>query len=432
MMRRLTLAVTFTLLLPGYVLCDEWSVKGNVNQSIAYDDNVFMTPDRACAQGDEFSCPQDSFKYVINPLLTMQHRTDNTDVSAHASYGTQIYTDIEGFDQDFQSYGLNGLYKTEKIDWGLNWNYAITPTRNTAVQTSNIFNNNSSQNSWSVSPQATIRIDDIDSLIITPSYSETTFDKVPGSQNNNFFNDNQSYNINLAWQRLWSERYVSGLSFFYNKFDSQVQRNATDTNGRILRDNRGRIIVENTPSTFDNFGINLSNTYLLSDNWKVAAILGGRYTETEIGNLSDTSFGFLADARADYTGENYSAGLYFNRGLLPSSFGQLQEQTSVGLNFTYNIWETLSTNLNFNYQESTIVNSRFNNILRNSIGNRTNFVIEPSVSWRFAEDWTLGGSYRYRFQDIQDGTGTIFNGEADSNLFMISINYNWQGVSISK
>lgn len=423
MMHRLALAVVISLLSPGYALCDEWSVKGNVNQNIAYDDNVFMTPDRPCVQNDEFSCPKDSFKYVINPLLTMQHRTDKSDVSAHASYGTQIYTDIEGFDQNFQNYGVNGLYKTERVDWGLNWNYAITPTRNSASQLSGRFNDNSNQNTWSVSPYATYKIDDKDSINLTPSYSETTYDTDPNNTtnpNSNFFQDSKNYSINLAWQRLWSERYLSGVSFFYNRFDSQV----------LVNNGPG---VSVASSTFDNFGINISNTYLISDNWKIAAILGGRYTKSKIASIDNsTTFGFLADMNLDYTAENYTAGLHFNRALNPSSFGQLQEQTSIGLNFNYKILEHLSTNLTFNYQESTVVASQLDDRLANNIGDRTYFVIEPSVNWQFANDWTLGGSYRYRFQDIQDGNVANFTGEADSNLFMISINYNWQGISLTK
>jgi hypothetical protein len=423
MMRRLTPVVALILLMPGFVRSDEWSVKGSVDQSLAYDDNVLMASDASCDPQVRNSCPRDSFKYMIIPVLAFQHRTDASDVSAHASYGTQLYTDIPELDQNFQTYGVNGAYNTEKIDWGLNWNYSITPTRNTASVDNGIFGNNSDRNSWSVSPSATYKIDEIDSISLTPSYTETTFDKSstnPSDPSNNFFNDSRNYEINLAWQRLWSERYLSGVSFFYSKFDSQVQVQG------------GQGIILASPSSFDNFGINFSNTYMIADNWKLSAVVGGRYTESDIGGVTSTSFGFLADASVNYTGENYTAGLHFMRGLIPSSFGQLQEQTSVGLNFNYKILEKLSSNLNFNYQESTLVNDGSGATIVSSIGNRTSFVIEPSVSWQFARDWSLGGSYRYRFQDNQGGGAGAFAGEADSNLFMISINYNWQGINVSK
>ncbi|CAG7856680.1 hypothetical protein MCAMS1_01256 [biofilm metagenome] len=414
-----------SLFLSGYALCDEWSLKANVDQNLGYDDNVCMLPDNAtgnvlCGQGRQ----RGSFKYMITPVLTFQHRTDTSNVSAHAIYGTQMYTDIPGFDQDFQSYGINSVYNTETIDWGLDWNYSITPTRNTAATESGRFDNRSDRNSWSISPTATFKLDEVNSFIVTPSYSETFFDKTAGDPGNNFFNDNKNYAINMAWQHLWSERFLSGVSFFYNRFESQIQVNDVDENGQP--------IVSTLPSAFDNFGINFANTYLISDNWKLTAVVGGRYTESEIGDERDTNIGFLADTSISYTGENFTAGLNFMRGLTPSTFGQLQEQTSVGLNFSYKVLEKLSTGLNFNYQESTttgFVPNSFNNF-----GNRTNFVIEPSVSWQFARDWTLGGSYRYRFQDVDQQGGVIglFAGEADSNLFMISINYNWQGISVSK
>ncbi len=402
----LPIPIGLCLFLPVHSQGAEWSLKGSVDQNLSYDDNVFMQVN-----------PQRSFKYMIIPVLTFQHKTDVSEVNANASYGTQLYTDIEGFDQDIQNYGLRGLYKTERFDWGLTSSFSVTPTRNTAVQNSGVFNNKSESNTWSVSPSVSYKLNDIDSIILSPSYSETTFTASgsatanPGAFNNNF-NNYSAANVNLAWQRLWSERYISAVGLFYSRYDSQPPVNAQGGAAAL-------------PTSFDSVGINFSNTYLWSDNWKLIGTIGGRHTESTTGSTSGSSLGYLADASVNYTGEQLTSGLHFNRSLTPSNLGRLQEQTSVDLNFNYQILERLSTLFTASYQESTFVNSV-------DSSTRKNLVFQPSINWRIAPEWSLGGSYRYRLQDGLISNNNIINGEADSNLFMVTINYNWQGLRLSR
>jgi hypothetical protein len=385
------------LLIPGFSQGAEWSLKGSVDQSLSYDDNVRMQAN-----------PQGSFRYRIVPVLTFLHKTDVSEIKANATYGTQVYTDIPQFDQDIQNYGLSGLYKTERFEWGVASNFSVTPSRNTAVQDSGDFSNNSDRTHWSVSPSVSYRIDEVNNLILSPSYSESTFSSGTDSANNSNFRNNTTYNISLAWQRVWTERYLSALNLFYSNFDSPGNTNAGLASS----------------STFDSVGINLSNDYLWSENLKLQGTVGVRHTESNANGVSSSSFGFLANVGANYTGENFSSGINFSRSLTPSNQGQLQEQTGVGLNFRYKIAERLSTSFNIHYQESTNVNAI-------NTATRTNLVLEPAIHWQLAPEWSLGGSYRYRTQDRGD-VNNLGDITADSNLFMLSIDYNWQGLTLSR
>jgi hypothetical protein len=392
------------LLLPALSQGAEWSLKGSVDQSLSYNDNVFM----------QSNGPQASFQYRILPVLTLLHKTDVSEIHANALYGTQIYTDIQNQDQDIQNYSFGGLYKTERLDWGLSTNLSVTPTRNTGFQ-NGVFNTNSATTTWSVSPSVSYKIDEINSLILTPTYSETTFSGSGSPSNqelNNNFSNNTFINVNLAWQRLWTERYTSAVSLFYSNFDTQRQQ----------------VVGPAIPSSFDSVGINFSNTYLWSENWKLMATVGGRHTESNTGAFSSSSFGFLADVGVNYTGENLSSGIHFSRSLTPSNQGQLQEQTGVGLNFNYQIIERLSANFTTDFQQSTLVNTT------TSQPTRENISVHPSLQWMVTPDWTLIGSYQYSTQKgtTNFGGNPTFNGVADSNVFMLSVNYNWQGFKLSK
>jgi hypothetical protein len=407
------LGVSF--LLPALSQAAEWSLIGSVDQSLSYDDNVLML-----SEGQAIDGSRGSFQYRIIPVLTFLHKTDVSEIHADALYGTQIYTDIEGLDQDIQNYGVGGTYRTQRFDWNFSANYSITPSRNTAIQNSGVFNTNSDSTTWSVSPSVSYKINAINSLILSPSYSETSFSASPATTNqgvfNNNFNNSKTTTIDLAWRRLWSENYSSAVSLFYSMFESQQP---TLTNQNSL-----------APSRFDSVGINFSNDYSWSKNLRFTGTVGGRHTESTIGSDSSDSFGFLADVGANYTRELFSTGLHFNRALIPSNLGQLQEQSSVSFYFNYKIIERLSSAFSISYQESTSVDS----INSSDSSNRKNLVLQPSITWQVAPEWTLGSSYRYRFQDgrLSDNSIDTISGEADSNLFMITLNYRWQGLRASR
>ena len=388
------------LLLLGNVRAAEWSLKGNVNQSIGYDDNVEMLPTNL----------QGSFKYMIVPVLTFAHKTDYSEVSANAIYGTQVYTEIPELNQDIQNYSLSGVYKTKMIDWGLSSSYSITPTRNTAVQSSGVFNNNSSSNTWTISPSMSYKIDLVNSLILTPSYSETTFTDSGQAVNSDSigFVDNTTFNVNLGWQRIWSERYVSTVSWFYFNYEPQQKTNNSSSD-------------QPQDSQFDSVGMNFSNDYKWSENWKLEGTVGFRHTESSFNGGNNSSLGFLTNVGVSYTDEKFSSGIYFNRSLIPSNQGQLQELSSVHLNMGYKILEQLSASFSAGYQDSTLIDSI-------SPSSRANFVLEPSLNWQMSQDWTLSASYRYRSQEGDLQSNDFNNGTAVSNLFQISINYNWQGL----
>lgn len=381
------------LLLPGFVLCAEWSLKSSIDQFLGYDTNVRMQEQ---AQG--------SFFYKIIPVLTLSHKTDFSEIKADALYGTQIYTDVTGFDQDIQNYTLSGTYKTQQIDWGLVLNHSATPQRNNALQNSGAFASNSVNITQSVSPSLTYHVNEINSLILTPSYSTTSF----SNADINTFRNYENLTINLAWQHAWTERYSTSLSPFYSKFKS----NGTSALSSI---------------NYSSYGINFSNSYNLSEQWQLSGTVGIRQTDTSGSSTNSSSQGFLADLSANYTGDNISSGVSFRRSLAPSSFGRLQEQTDLSWTINYKIAERLSTNFNIYYLESTQVNL-------NTQGTRKNIVIQPGINWNISPEWTLSGSYRYRSQDRnQDDSGNIVgNNFAESHLIMFTINYKWQGLSISR
>ncbi len=388
------------LCLPGVAQSAQWSLKGTIDQFLGYDSNVRM---QEKAEG--------SFHYKLIPVLSFIHKTDATEVKANAMYGTQIYTDIIGLDQDIQNYDINGIYKTQQFDWGLALSHSATPTRNNADQSSGNFGASSINTTQTVSPSLTYRLSELDTLSFTPSYSVTTFTNADAASFRNY----NTLNLNLAWQRQWTERYSTTVSGFYSNFESEQNRTLSNS------------------SSFDSYGINFGNNYLVSQNWTLNGTIGIRRTDSQSGlgvgstPSTDSSLGFLANLTADYKADNYNSGVYFERSLSPSNQGQLQEQTSVGWYLNYRITERLSADFNIHYLDSTKIN-QIDQVTRENI------VLQPGVKWQITPEWTIGGSYRYRTQNSnEDNFGNPgASRSAESHLIMLTINYNWQGLSIAR
>lgn len=372
----------------------EWSLNAEVKQDIGYDDNVRMLVD-----------PQASFLYQITPVLNFFHKTSVSELTASVSYGYQHFFDISELNRDFQKYGLAGNYQMERITWALASSYHVTPSRDSAEQDSGDFALDSEKTSRSITPSVTYQVTQLDSLNFSPSYSDATY-------STDDFSDYENKALNLAWSRKWTERYTSSLSVFYSKYEST--RNS---------------VIDGISTSSDSFGINFSSTYLLSEKWKIFGTLGGRVTESDtdfisitgINSINNTSQGFLLDAGFDYSGESLSALFNVNRSLIPSSQGQLNEQSRVNLDLNYQITERLSAAMLSSYQESESTSTR------NVSGTRKNLTIQPSVRWKLSPDWVLSTSYRYRYQQ-RPGEEKA----ADSNSIMLSIDYNWQGFSIAR
>lgn len=383
----------------------EWSLNAAIKQDIGYDDNVRMSS----------KDPQSSFLYHLTPVVNFSHRTPVSDLSANASYGYQHFFDISELNRDFQNYGIVGQYRMERISWALASTLSIAPARDSAEEDSGVFGVDAEKTNRTINPSVTYQLTQLDSLNFAPSYSDASY-------STDDFSDSVNMGLNLGWTRNWTERYSSSLSIFYSNFKSS--RNSS---------------INGLETTSDSIGINLSSSYLLSEKWDIYGTIGGRVTESDtdfitiLGKNSiknKTKAGFLLDAGFNYNGESLSAQFNVNRSLVPSSQGQLNEQSRISLNLDYQITERLSVGMLSSYQESesaSLDGQTESSSLDEQLNNRKNLTIQPSLSWKLNPDWALSTSYRYRYQDRSGNEKA-----ADSNSVMLSINYQWPGLSIAR
>ncbi len=385
------LYVLFSILFLPLVKAAEWKVDATVKQNLSFDDNVRMSEN-----------PKGSFIYKLIPTANFSYKTETVGIDASITYGIQRFLSIKELDRNFQKYSLNSYYATERSNWGLNLLLSMTPARDSATQDSGDFDTNAEKLTRAIAPFFSYNLTELDTLSLSPSYSKTSF-----SSDN--FSDHENSNITLGWKHQWTTRYSNSISLFYSRFDSI---------------SLGNNLTRKTKS--DSYGANLSSTYWWTENLKISSTWGVRMTSSEntLGSnlIKSGGFGFLSDTEIKYRGENYLVNFNFSRSLVPSNRGSLNEQNRISLNLNYDLSKRLSTRVRGSYQSSKSASSN-----SNETRTRENLLLQSSLNWKMARDWTISASYRYRQQD----RGTE-NSKAASNSFMLSINYNWQGLRIAR
>ncbi len=392
-LKQIASILVFTVINTSQVKSDEWKVDADVHQDISYDDNVTMRENA-----------ESSGIYRISPTVTLSHKTQVSEVSASATFGLQRFFDLPELDREDQTYGLAGKYATKNTFWNVTSYYSLTPSRDTAELQSGDFGTDSEMATFYLAPSFTYLLTDRDRLRLSYQYNNTAY-----STNN--FSDFEDNRINLSWSRVWTERLSTGFDVFYSNYDAS---------------NTGRLNANHTIS--DSFGLNISSSYLLSEKWKLNGKIGGRYTLSEVtphGGLSTEkgSLGFLIDSGIVYTGESLLAKLNIKQSLVPTAQGQLDEQSRFSLGLQYNLSDRLFLVLDTSYQTSESVDE-------SSSTDRTNYNFSPSINWKLSPDWTLSTDYRFRYQ--KRAFGSNFDESANSNLYMLSVNYDWQGMSIAR
>lgn len=372
----------------------EWGMDAGINQKFSYNDNVRMLEDK-----------KGSFIYQFIPVLNAHYATQRSRIEASASYGVQVYETIPELNRGVQNYSLMTSHQTERVLYSLSTKYGKEPARNSADTDSGNFATNADRTSWSVQPGLVYRLTPRDSLSLQGSYGQTSYSKSEQDDKDEF-GDNRSIIFDLGWKRRWTERYSGAVSVMYYRHESEPT---------LLS------IVS------DSYGINFSHNYFFSKKWQLLIDLGYRYTDTVNTGLNmvreSGSHGFLTDSSLTYIGEDLVTSLSVQQSLIPDGEGQLNQQSGVSLAIDYQITDRLSTALETSY----LYNKPIGGEREGSDDDRQNITFTPSVSYQLSPDWIISGSYSFH-QQVEKSRNYV----SDSNTYMVTLGYNWQGLKLSR
>ncbi len=387
----------------------EWVLNGTVEQQLHYDDNIVLNTRKEPAVG-----------YILTPGLQATRKTNVLDIAFTGQGDIRRYDDSR-WDCNNYTLGSNNDYRTKRSVFSLKGGYSVNCSYSQQIEDTGIILPNIESMNYQVAPSWTWQWTPRNQLTLNASYAKTSFSSLQGSVGSNadnIFSGNNTYAINLGGKHQWSRRLSLNGELNY----ANVQFTGLNA------------------STQDQFGFQLGADYAISALWEVSIGGGPLWVDTQRSSDDMTSrqngslsLGNNAIIRLNYSGQQTQFSTGFSNTVTPSAIGQTLQTSSIYANYSYSLTQNILLDITSNYSQSKSIDGKSSD---NSIGqfNRNYFTVAPGIAWKLAKNWQLKGSYVYRWQDFQqDNTFQQVNvGTSESNAVMLSLDYSWDGIRISR
>lgn len=365
----------------------EWSLSGGLNPSLEYDDNIFMRESNKV--GD--------YHASMIPTLKLAYETDNAEASLSTGYVMERYHTSSYLDNDDPFFKLNTAYKTQRSTWGLGLKFSESSSRNDAADDTGDFETNSTSTTKSISPSFSYQLTERDSLSLSTSYSEKTYSTTD-------FSDSKNRSVSSHWQHQFTERFNGGVSL-------------------SASNNKSTGLLELTDD--DTYNLSLTSNYNISEIWSIDGSIGINHLNSQQTNLlgatdKTKSTGPSSSINVSYKTDINQANLSISRSISPSSTGDVNEQDKVSVGWSRSLNERLTAGIRGSYQETS-------SAIDNDSNDRENISISPSINWQYSPDSTFSLSYNYRQQKE-----SALNTNVSSHAIMLTFNYNWHGINVSR
>ena len=401
-------------------LADSWNTKANASVSWNYNDNPTLRPadsplkreatsyGRARATAVlEYASP--TLAIEIAPRVTRTYYPNKEDKDLES---TNIYLDTLT-EYNLQRNSLDLLFDYSRV--GL-----LTDE----------FGDGSPDDPGTGAPGANFRVDDnVQRYDISPEWTHQLGEKNQVSVGLVFFGsdyklektnraDNQNKQIQISYNHNLNNRMGFGITVLGRRFESEKLAPIP-------------IIDINLKNSSDSIGVTLDLNYIWSEQTSIGLNVGRTKTDskrdvllsadptaplvsTSESGITNTIFSFIFS----HTGYRNTYNILISRGIVPSSLGIENTQTSINVSLRRRLSERLTAILSLNGFDQESISSQqqaFNSKYRFLTGN-------VSLAWRFNRSWAASGVYTYR----QNSNGTGSNSQrADSNQLGVSLTYLW-------
>lgn len=387
----------------------EWVLNGTLEQQLHYDDNIVLNTRKEPAVG-----------YILTPGLQASRKTKVLDIAFTGQGDIRRYDDSR-WDCNNYTLGSNNDYRTKRSVFSLKGGYSVNCSYSQQIEDTGIILPNIESMNYQITPSWTWQWTPRNQLTLNGSYAKTSFSSLQGSVDSNadnVFSGNETYAINLGGKHQWSRRLSLNGELNY----ANVQFTGFN------------------PSTQDQFGFQLGADYAISALWAISISGGPLWVDTQQSSDSMTSrqngslsLGNNAAIRLNYSGQQTRFSIGFSNTVTPSAIGQTLQTSSIDANYSYRLTQNILLDITSSYSQSESIDDQSSDNSTSQF-NRDYFTVAPGIVWKLAKNWQLRGSYVYRWQDFQQDN--IFRqvnaGTSESNAIMLSLDYSWDGIRISR
>lgn len=392
----------------GTAQAAEWSMESSVALRTEYDDNIQLT-----------AGPHPTvWGILLAPEIKFSGATERLNVTGGVRASFNRYFGESGLDDIDHSLTLRSSYTAERDLFGLNIDSVRDSTLVSELLETGIVQARRERNRLSANPSWRHYL--TESMALTTSYGYTDV-RYADTHNTSLIDyRDQQATVGLQWNP--NERDLLTVTGHYDWY-------------------------ETNPKTFEakTYGLQARYDHAFSETLRGALALGARNTQSTqsaealfcsgpilfglcFGTLSpitlvanDTSTGYTFLATIDRKFETALLSGKLSREINPTGVGALVQTDRLGVTWQ----QQLSPTVNF-FVDTSIYDSRY--VGKFVVGSNSRYYrIEPRITWKMTDNWTLLGGYSYAHVQYEHHTAS-----ASANTVYLLVSYTWPKLSISR
>jgi len=383
----------------------EWWAQPSADLRTEYDSNLHLT-----------SAPHSGvWGLSLSPDVKFGGATEALDVNGGLRFNFNRYSEHSEDTNDY-IFGLRSNYRGERDVVGFNADAVRDSTLVSELAQTGVVLSRAQRNRFTANPSWTRALTERTSFVASYTYSNVRYGNTSGTG----LVDYRDQTAAAGLQSKLSDRETGSVTAYYERYDTDQSR-ANTYGAQIAYD---RALSETVHGSIA-AGVRRTHNALFAhalvcDGPVFFGICFGNLT-TLNATASDTSTGYIFSAALEKKWETASVSGQLSRELNPSGVGTLVETDRFGATWAQQWSPTVSSSLYGAAYQTKAVGSFA------SASKSRYLTVEPQVSWRITEAWTLSAGYHYsRISYQQSGA------DAANNVAYLVASYAWPRRSVSR
>jgi hypothetical protein len=386
----------------------EWSMEPSVDLAASYNDNITL-----------ITAPHPSVWGIqLSPAVQFSGETETLKVAAGLKLGFVRYYGEEGLNHNDYDFTTRSSYTTERDVLGLNLAAISDPTLVTELATTGVVVAYRQRTQLTANPSWTRSLTEATAITATYGYNKINYPDTAGTS----LIDYADQTATIGLQTVLDEGNVASVTAYYDRYETSPASFLANTYGiqagvdHYFSETLHATLVVGARKTRST----ASSQALVCDGPILFGICFGNVTTlTSVAEQSTT--GWTLNAGLQKRWETMTLGGRLSRDIYPTGIGQLVQTNRLQVAWTQQWSPTLTSDVTASAYQSEYVGATVTN------SNSRYYRIEPRLSWRITEWWTLGARYSYSRVKYEDA-GT----SANANAFYLTLSYVWPKMSVSR
>jgi hypothetical protein len=386
----------------------EWSMEPSVAARTVYNDNFELS-----------AAPHPGvWGVILSPDVEFSGHTETLNVTGGLRLNVNRYFGERGLDSTDHLLTLRSSYKTERDLVGLNIDSVRDSTLVSELFETGVVQARRQRDRLSANPSWSRYLTEATAITASYGYNSVHYADTAGTS----LIDYRDQTATLGLRTNLSERDLVSVAAYYDRFETDPKRFEANTYG--IQAGYDRAFSETLHGTLvigaRKTGSRISAHALVCEGPILFGICFGDVT-TVTSVASSNSTGYTLVASLDKTFETALMSGSLSRAINPSGVGALVQTDRLGVKWTQQWSPTLSASVDASVYQSRYVG----NI--NPASNSRYYRIEPRVSWRITQWWTLSGGYSYSHVKYENRSVA-----ASANAIYAVLSYTWPKLTVSR